>query len=50
MKRASGQFSSDETEPPDLPGFRTWRAVYIFVLACFVCSVVLLVILARAFS
>ncbi len=24
-----------ESEHPDLPGFRTWRGVYLFVLACF---------------
>jgi hypothetical protein len=50
MKRAPGQFSSGETESPNLPGFRTWRAVYIFVFAFFIFCVVLLAILARAFA
>ena len=40
---------SDDTEP-DLPGFRTWRAVYLFVLACFVLTVTLLAIFTRVFS
>ena len=32
-------------EPTGLPGLHTWRAVYIFVLACFALSVGLLVAL-----
>jgi hypothetical protein len=39
-----------ESEPPDLPGFRTWRAVYLFVFGCFVLVVVLLAVFTRIFS
>ena len=39
-----------ESEPPDLPGFRTWRAVYMFVFGCFVLVVVLLAVFTRIFS
>jgi hypothetical protein len=39
-----------ENEPPDLPGFRTWRAVYLFVFGCFVLVVVLLAVFSRIFS
>ena len=39
-----------DAEPPDLPGFRTWRGVYLFVLAWFVLVVVLLAAFTRIFS
>ena len=39
-----------ENEPPGLPGFRTWRGVYIFVFIFFVLCVVLLALLSRAFA
>lgn len=38
------------SEQPSLPGFKTWRGVYIFAAACFVVYVVLLTVLSRAFS
>jgi hypothetical protein len=41
---------SAEDEPTRLPVFRTWRAVYAFVVATFVLWVVLLAVLARIFS
>ncbi len=44
------QSPSDDSEPPSLPWFRTWRGVYVFVGACFVLYVVLLTALSRAFS
>ena len=31
-----------DAEPPDVPGFRTWRAVYLFVFGWFVLVVLLL--------
>ena len=31
-----------ETESPSVPGFRTWRAVYLFVFGWFVLVVLLL--------
>lgn len=42
--------SSGENEPPGVPGFRTWRSVYIFVFIFFVLCVVLLALLSRAFA
>jgi len=36
--------------PPRVPGFRTWRGVYLFVIGCFIFYVALLIILTRAFS
>ena len=39
-----------ESEPPGLPGFRTWRAVYLFVFGCFVLVVALLAVFTRIFS
>ena len=41
---------SREDEPPAVPGFRTWRSVYIFVFLFFVLCVVLLALLSRAFA
>ena len=37
-------------EAPDLPGFRTWRGVYLFVFGWFVLVVVLLTVFTRFFS
>jgi hypothetical protein len=31
-----------DAEPPDVPGFPTWRAVYLFVFGWFVLVVILL--------
>ena len=39
-----------EAEPPDVPGFRTWCSVYLFVFAFFVLVVVLLTVFTRVFS
>jgi hypothetical protein len=39
-----------ENEQPDLPLFRSWRGVYLFVLGCFLAYVLLLGVLTRAFS
>ena len=39
-----------ETEPPGIPGFATWRAVYLFVFGWFLLVVILLTVLTRAFS
>ena len=39
-----------DAEPPGLPGFRTWRGLYLFVFGCFVLVVVLLAVFARIFS
>jgi hypothetical protein len=45
--------SDDErapSEPPDVPGFRTWRAIYLFVFAWFVLVVILLTVFTVIFS
>ena len=42
--------SAEENDPPGVPGFRTWRGVYIFVLIFFVLCVVLLALLSRALA
>ena len=39
-----------EVEPPDLPGFRTWCSVYLFVFGWFVLVVILLTVFTRIFS
>jgi len=45
---ASSRRSDDE--PPGLPGFRTWRGVYLFVFGWFVLVVALLAAFTRFFS
>ena len=35
---------------PDVPGFRTWRGVYLFVFGWFVLLVALLTMFSRIFS
>jgi|GEM_PF-702287 hypothetical protein len=37
-------------EDPQVPGFRSWRGVYIFVLAFFVAVVVLLTLFSRHYA
>ena len=37
-------------EAPGVPGFRTWRGVYWFVLGCFGAIVVALAIFTRVFA
>jgi hypothetical protein len=37
-------------DEPGVPGFRTWRGVYGFVLACFVVVVVLLAIFSHVYA
>ena len=39
-----------ETESPGVPGFGTWRAIYLFVFGWFVLVVVLLTIFTMTFS
>src|SRR2546426_6414518 len=39
-----------EAEPPDVPGFRTWRGVYLFVFGWFLLVVVLLTVFTGVFS
>ena len=45
--------TSDQPAPdesPGVPGFRTWRGIYLFVFGCFVLVVVLLALFSRAFA
>ena len=37
-------------ESPRVPGFRTWRGVYLFVFLCFVIAVALLTLFSRWFA
>jgi len=45
-----GPDSCSDAESPGLPGFRTWRGVYLFVLGWFVLVVALLAAFTRFFS
>ncbi len=38
------------TEPPGVPGFRTWGGLYLFVFGWFVVGVLLLALFTRVFS
>ena len=49
MKPAPPDHPADD-ESPGVPGFRTWRGVYVFVFGCFVLVVILLAIFTRAFA
>jgi len=40
----------EEGSNTGIPGFRTWRGVYLFVLGCFVGFVVILTIFTRIFE
>lgn len=48
--KASSPEPSDPDESPGVPGFRTWRGIYLFVFGCFVLVVVLLAIFTRVFA
>jgi hypothetical protein len=39
-----------EAEPPHLPGFATWRGVYLFVFGWLVLLIILLTLFTRFFS
>ncbi len=41
---------ADHDDSPRVPGFRTWRGVYVFVLGCFVALVALLALFTGAYS
>ena len=49
MKRSTSG-PSDQDESPCVPGFRTWRGVYLFVFGWFVLVVVLLATFSRVFA
>ena len=50
MTRAPRSAERSEGEPPGLPGFRTWRGVYLFVFGWFLLVVVLLTVFTGIFS
>ncbi len=39
-----------DDDAPGVPGFRTWRGVYLFVLAVFVLGVIALTIFSRVYA
>ena len=39
-----------ENRPPGVPGFKTWRGVYVFVFACFIAVVIALTIFSKIFA
>jgi hypothetical protein len=41
---------SPDDDSPGVPGFRTWRGVYLFVFGCFVAFVIALTIFSRVFA
>ena len=50
MTRDPERDSQLDTEPPELPGFHTWRGVYAVVLGWFVLVLALLAVFTRVFS
>jgi hypothetical protein len=50
MRPASRADARTEAESPGLPGFRTWRGVYLFVFGWFVLVIVLLAVFTAIFT
>ena len=50
MTLSPGADERTDSEPPEVPGFRTWRGLYVFVFGCFVLVVVLLTVFTKIFS
>lgn len=42
--------SPPNDEAPGVPGFRTWRGVYLFVFGVFIVIVIALTLFSRAFA
>jgi hypothetical protein len=42
--------STSSDESPGVPGFRTWRGVYLFVFAAFLLVVILLAVFTHAYA
>lgn len=49
MKRPPPKPATDD-ESPGVPGFRTWRGIYLFVFVFFLLVVALLTLLSRLFA
>jgi hypothetical protein len=47
---APGPDTRADSEPPDVPGFRTWRGLYLFVFGWFVLVLALLTAFTAIFS
>jgi hypothetical protein len=47
---ASSAASPPDDATPGVPGFRTWRGVYLFVFAAFVVFVIALTIFSRVYA
>jgi hypothetical protein len=41
---------NNEEDSPGVPGFRTWREVYLFVFGCFLLVVLALTLFARFYA
>ena len=50
MTLASGPDERADSEPPDVPGFHTWRGLYLFVFGWFVLVLALLTMFTVIFS
>ena len=50
MNSAQPDQQPPDDGPPGVPGFRTWRAVYVFIFSCFVLVVVALTVFTRALA
>ena len=50
MTPATRPDERSKAEAPDVPGFRTWRGVYLFVLGWFALVVAMLTMFTRIFS
>ena len=50
MTSAPRPIRPPEAEPPCVPGFGTWRAIYLFVFGWFVLVVVLLTVFTAMFA
>ena len=48
--KSSPDEPSTEDESPGVPGFRTWRGIYLFVFAIFVVVVILLALFSQWFA
>jgi hypothetical protein len=49
--RAARDVATNESDdPPGVPGFRSWPALYLFVFAAFVAVVIALAIISRVYA
>jgi hypothetical protein len=50
MRAPDDRDSAEEDESPGVPGFRTWRGVYVFVLIWFAVVVLALAVFSRVYA